>query len=423
MSAASSPREGALVLIRAVTEKGAMLDEALLPEALPPAERARALSLARAVIRWLGPVDAALASFMKKPPAREVRAILRLGATEILALEEAPHGVVDSAVKLAKGNRKAAPLSGLVNAVLRRVADEGPALWSSMDHARLAAPDWLWKALRADWGKAGAAAISAAHLQPAPLDLTPKDGDAAALAEKLGGEATPTGSVRLTRAGSLTSLPGYEAGDWWAQDAAAALPARLAGKGEGKRALDLCAAPGGKTMQLAAAGWNVTALDLSKARMERVKANLARTGLKAELIIADALKYSAPAFDLVLLDAPCSASGTIRRHPELPHIRDGAGLQEITALQAKLIEAAWALTAPGGMMIYATCSLFHAEGEARINAFLKAHPEAARAPVTAEETGDAALLTRAGDFRARPDHWAEKGGLDGFYAARLTRTA
>lgn len=153
MSAASSPREGALVLIRAVTEKGAMLDEALLPEALPPAERARALSLARAVIRWLGPVDAALASFMKKPPAREVRAILRLGATEILALEEAPHGVVDSAVKLAKGNRKAAPLSGLVNAVLRRVADEGPALWSSMDHARLAAPDWLWKALRADWGR------------------------------------------------------------------------------------------------------------------------------------------------------------------------------------------------------------------------------------------------------------------------------
>ncbi|WP_246209602.1 RsmB/NOP family class I SAM-dependent RNA methyltransferase [Pikeienuella piscinae] len=418
-----SAREGALVLIRSVTEEGAMLDEAALPAALAPAERARALTLARGVIRWLGPIDATLAHFMKRAAAKDTHAILRLGATEILALREAPHGVVDSAVRLAKAGKRTRPLAGLVNAVLRRVTAEGPEVWETLDHARLGAPDWLWRALRADWGRVGAAAIAAAHLRPAPLDLTPKNDDAAALATQLGGVATPTGSVRLARPGRLTDLPGFATGDWWAQDAAAAVPARLAGSGEGRRALDLCAAPGGKTMQLAAAGWVVTALDAAATRMKRVEENLARTGLSAELIVADALEWAADPFDLVLLDAPCTATGTIRRHPELPHIRDGAGLPAATTLQARLIDAAWALVAPGGALIYATCSLIKAEGESRANAFMKAHPEAERAPIHPAEIGDAALLTSAGDFRARPDLWPESGGLDGFFATRFRRRA
>lgn len=418
---APTAREGALRLILAATENAAALNEAELPEGLTPAERARAMTLARAALRFAGSVDAVLAKLMKKSPPKEGRAILRLAGAELLALGEAEHAVVDSAVRLAKSKRKTAPLSGLVNAVSRRLASEGPAIWATLDHGRLNTPEWLWKALRADWGKAGAASISAAHLAPAPLDLTPKNGDAARLAAALGGDVTPTGSARLTRPGALTSLAGYTEGEWWAQDAAAAMPARLAGPGEGRRALDLCAAPGGKTMQLAAAGWRVTALDLSETRLARLRENLARTRLEAEIVVADALSFEAPAFDLVLLDAPCTATGTIRRHPELGHNRDGAGAQNAAALQAKLLEAAWALTAPGGTLIYATCSLIKAEGEAQINAFLKAHPEAARKPVEPAETGDRELITTAGDFRARPDFWPERGGMDGFFAARLIR--
>lgn len=364
-----------------------------------------------------------LANLADRRPQEAALAILRLAGAELLVLGEAPHAAVDAAVRLAKADGATARLSGFVNAVLRRAAEEGPAIWAGLDHARLAAPDPFWRALRADWGRAGAAAIAAAHLRPAPLDLTPRDGDAAALAARLGGAVTPSGSVRLARPGRLTELPGYVEGEWWAQDAAAAIPARLAGGGEGRRALDLCAAPGGKTMQLAAAGWRVTSVDSSEPRMARLRENLARTGLAAELVVADALEWRAEPFDLVLLDAPCSATGTVRRHPESPHIRRAEGLAALTALQARLMEAAWALTAPGGRLIYATCSLIRAEGEAQANAFLRAHEDAARERVTAEETGDARLLTPAGDFRARPDRWAEIGGLDGFFAARLVRRA
>lgn len=416
-------RDGAIILIRRALEEGAPLDEAALPDALAPPDRARALTLSRSTLRWLGPVDAVLDRLMSRAPTPAARAILRLGATELLALGEAAHGAVDGAVRLAKVGRKTAPASGFVNAILRRVAAEGPAIWAELDHPRLATPDWLWRALRADWGKAGAASLAAAHLRAPPLDLTPKDSDAAALAARLGGAVTPTGSVRLERPGRISEMPGYAAGEWWAQDAAAAVPARLAGAGGGRRALDLCAAPGGKTMQLAAAGWRVTALDNAETRMKRLSENLARTGLNAEIVIADALDWRAEPFDLVLLDAPCTATGTIRRHPELPHIRDGAGVAAAAALQARMADAAWALTAPGGVMIFCTCSLLHAEGEAQANAFLKRHDDAVRAGIDATETGDAALITRAGDYRARPDFWPESGGLDGFFAARFRRRA
>ncbi|MEM8751378.1 MAG: transcription antitermination factor NusB [Pseudomonadota bacterium] len=418
MTDALAARRGALALLAGVVERGAPIEEDALPAAIEGADRARALSLAREAARRIAAADAVLARFMKRPAEPPAREILRLGAVEMLAAGSAPHGVVGAAVELAKG-AKAHP--GLVNAVLRRVGAEGPAIWAKLDHPRLAAPEWLWKALRADWGKAGAASIADAHLSPAPLDLTPKDGDADALAARLGGAALPTGSVRLERPGRISALPGYEAGDWWAQDAAAAAPARLAGPGEGRRALDLCAAPGGKTMQLAAAGWLVEAVDADARRLERLRRNLSRTGLSAEVVEADALERRSGPYDLVLLDAPCSATGTIRRHPELPHLREGAG--DLPALQRRLLAAAWDQTAPGGRLIFCTCSLLKAEGEAQANAFLKTHEDAEREPIAAEEVGDAAFVTPAGDFRARPDLWAERGGIDGFFAARFRRRA
>lgn len=417
-------RRGGLILLRRSLEEGEPLDERALPDATPPQARARALTLARETMRWLGPIDALLASFVKRPPDDAGRAILRVAATELIILGEAPHGVVDAAVRIAKSSKETQSVSGLINAVLRRVSTEGPEIWKGLDHPRLATPHWLWRDLRADWGKADARAIAAAHLEGAPIDLTPKDGDAEALAVRLDAGAAPTGSVRLDPRGRLTALPGYEEGDWWAQDAAAAVPARLAGAGDGRRALDLCAAPGGKTMQLAAAGWAVTALDGSERRMRRVTENLARTGLAAEIVVADALEWRADApFDLVLLDAPCTATGTIRRHPELPHIRDGAGLAEATARQTAMIDAAWESVAPGGVLIYCVCSLNRAEGERQVAAFLDRAPDAARDPITAEEIGDERLLTHRGEFRARPDIWADEGGLDGFFAARLRRNA
>ncbi len=369
----------------------------------------------------MGSADHLLAIFTDRRPPDPALALLRLGAVEMLALGEAAHGVVDAAVELAKRDRATVRLAGLVNAVLRRVAREGPELWEGFEHGRLNAAGWLTRALRADWGRKTATAIAEAHLRPAPVDLTPRDGDAAALAARLGGAALPTGSVRLDRPGMISHLPGFAEGEWWAQDAAAAVPARLAGPGKGRRALDLCAAPGGKTMQLAAAGWRVTALDASAARMGRLSENLERTGLAAETVVADALDWRAEPFDLVLLDAPCSATGTIRRHPELPRLRDDSGLSALTELQGKMLDAAWALTAPGGTLIYATCSLLKAEGEERAAAFAEAHAEAVARPVTAEEAGDAALVSEAGAFRARPDFWPERGGLDGFFAARFSR--
>jgi len=217
-------------------------------------------------------------------------------------------------------------------------------------------------------------------------------------------------------------VTGFETGDWWAQAAAAAVPARLAGPGGGKRALDLCAAPGGKTMQLAAQGWDVTALDISEGRMARVSENLTRTKLAAKTVVADGMKWRSEApFDLVLLDAPCSATGTVRRHPELPHIRGEGSVEPLRRMQRDLANAAWEMTAPGGVMIYCTCALTMAEGEARAKAFLTEHTDAASLPYTADELGDAALLTRAGDYRARPDLWPGIGGMDGFFGARFQK--
>jgi 16S rRNA (cytosine967-C5)-methyltransferase len=273
------------------------------------------------------------------------------------------------------------------------------------------------------WGKKATMTMEAAHAKGAPLDLTPKDGDAERLANRLGGVALPTGSVRLADAGQVSDLPGYAEGDWWVQDAAAALAARVLNPRRGERILDLCAAPGGKTLQLAAAGAIVTALDVSAARMDRLKENLARCRLTAETVVADALTWtSAHQFDAILLDAPCSATGTIRRHPDLPYLRDASALKAVFALQAALLDHAIELLRPDGRLVFATCSLLPDEGEKQIEAALSRHPSLAQDATATARPGIAPeWITGTHALRLRPDFWPNIGGMDGFFIAGLTK--
>lgn len=415
-------RRGALSLIGFCLNDGGMLVEDMLPAELAGPERARALTLARAVLRWLGPADMIIDQFTKRRPKGRTAMILRLGVVELLALGQAPYGVVDACVRLAKSDKKTRPASGLINAVLRKASTEGPAIWSTANLPRLSCPEWFWRVLSRDWGAETARAIAAAHLVAPLTDLTVKS-DPEVWAATLEGASRPGGSIRLSQPKQLSGLPGYEAGDWWAQDAAAAIPARLAGVGNGRRALDLCAAPGGKTMQLATAGWQVTALDISGNRLKRVAENLTRTKLSAKLVEADAMDWTPEQpFDLVLLDAPCSATGTVRRHPELPHLRDAKGLGQPTGLQRRLLKQAWGYVALGGTLIYCTCALTKSEGEDQIKRFLANTPDASRSVLSANETGDADLINENGDLRTRPDMWVEHGGMDGFFASRLVKS-
>ncbi|MCB1372842.1 MAG: RsmB/NOP family class I SAM-dependent RNA methyltransferase, partial [Rhodobacteraceae bacterium] len=287
-------------------------------------------------------------------------------------------------------------------------------------------PGWLGEALAAEYGEAAGAAILRAHRAEPPLDLTLKPGEAPGpWAEALGAELLPTGSLRLARPGQVSRLPGYDAGAWWVQDAAAGLPVRLLGEVAGRAALDLCAAPGGKTLQLAAAGARVTALDLSPLRMARVAENLARCGLAAETVVADARAWRPERrFEAVLVDAPCSATGTIRRHPDLPFLRKRRDLAPLLALQAALLARAWDWLAPGGRLVFCTCSLLPAEGEAQLAAFRAAHPEAEPIPPAPGSPGIAPeWIDAQGGLRLRPDFWPERGGMDGFYAACLRKPA
>jgi 16S rRNA (cytosine967-C5)-methyltransferase len=421
-------RRAAAALVEGVLDRGRSLAEQAEAEAGPlkalqPAERARAQALAAGTLRHLGRIDAVLGQFLaRRPPPRAMNA-LRLAVAE-LNLDGVPaHAAVDGAVRLASGG-KGRQLAGLVNAVARRVADGGAALWEAAPEAGL--PGWLEGPVAEAWGAEAAAEIAAAQLRGAPLDLTVKAAaEAGAWAEALGAEVLPTGSLRLKRRGPVSALPGYEDGAWWVQDAAAALPARLFGELGGKRALDVCAAPGGKTLQLAAAGAELVALDVSEQRLGRLRANLARCGLSAEVVAADALAWAPPrAFDAVLVDAPCTASGTIRRHPDLPHLRTGRETAALTELQAALFARAWEWVAPGGRLVWCVCSLLPAEGEAQVARFLAARPEArVVAPEAARLGIEAGWVDAAGGLRLRPDFWPERGGMDGFYAACLERPA
>ncbi len=390
--------------------------------ALSTRDRAFARLLLFTTLRRLGQIDAVVDGFLSRPlPDRGalVRHSLRLGACQLLFLGTAPYAAVNSMVALV-GARGFDGFKPLVNALLRRLAAEGATLIAAQDAPRLNTPDWLWQSWQAAYGRDTARAIATAHLAEPPLDLSLKR-DPAAWAARLGGRLLPSGSVRLEAAGAVAALAGFDEGAWWVQDAAAALPARLLGDVRGRRVIDIGAAPGGKTAQLAAAGAHVVALDRSAARLRRLRENLSRLDLAADTVTADATTWRPqnPA-DAVLLDAPCSATGTIRRHPDIPHWRTAQDVARLSALQDRLLDAALAMLAPGGVAVFATCSLQPEECEARVDAALARHPTARRLPIQDDElAGLSEAVTAAGDLRTLPCHWRDVGGMDGFYAARL----
>lgn len=415
-------RRAAADLLAAV-ENGHALDDALALtpsyDALAGRDRAFARAMATETLRWQGALDAVLAHFLQKPlpdTAAHGRALLRLGAVQILAMGTPAHAAVGETVETANAMREARGFAKLMNAVLRRVAERGHDILTELpEGAHL--PAWLFTRWRAAYGAEKAAAMAMATIRPAPLDLSVK-ADAEAWAERLGGRLTPTGSVRLDQYERVETLPGFDEGAWWVQDAAAALPAKLLGDVAGKRVLDLCAAPGGKTLQLAAAGAHVTAVDKSAARLKRLRENLARTKLQAEIIAADALSFKAEPFDAILLDAPCSSTGTLRRHPDVAWLRRPSDIRVLAELQAKLIDAAGALLNPGGVLVYAVCALEPEEGEGAVAGALN---RGWRRDAFPELAGAAEFLSAEGDLRTLPSAWADSGGLDGFFAARLTR--
>ena len=398
----TDPRDAALQAVLAI-RSGIPMQEALDQDALPPEGRAAARRLTADTLRYWSRSAAALKPFLQRTPDARTDALLRLAVTELLAHGTPPHAAVSAAVDRAGRYR------ALANAVLRRVSDDGREAWHAARPTRL--PGWLRGRLSAAYGNARTEAIEAAHERGAPLDLTARE-DPEALAEATGGTLLSTGTVRL-RGGQVTALPGFDDGAFWVQDAAAAMPARLLGAGPGERVLDLCAAPGGKTMQLAATGAHVTAVDSDPARLDVLRRNLARTRLSAEVVEADALTYEAALFDAVLLDAPCSATGTIRRHPDLPYVKDGKGLRDLFGVQERMLSHALTLLKPGGRLVYATCSLLPEEGERQAE---RAIADGWRA------FGDApAPRTPEGGFRTTPEMWPGEGHLDGFYFVALRR--
>lgn len=414
----TAARRSALYLLDQVLGEGRLMSELIQSgalERLDPADRARAQRLALETLRGLERADRMLQKHLRKSPGLTVKNALRLGTVE-LCQGEAAHGVVNDLVSIIGGHKRHGALKGLVNAVLRKIAAEGAEKWNLLRVPRL--PKWLRGPLVQAWGPEAIAGAEAAHFQGAPLDLTSKDGT---WPNGLDGEVLPTGSLRLRDAGKVSELPGFASGAWWVQDAAAALPARLLDARAGETVLDLCAAPGGKTMQLAASGAQVTALDLSEKRMARVRENLERTGLMAELVTGDALAHRGQ-YDAILLDAPCSATGTIRRHPDLPHARDGAEFGALIELQAQMLAHAWTLLKPGGRLVYCTCSLLPDEGEVQIEEALDTLPDARIDRDALTLAGiEADWITPEGGLRLRPDYWPDRGGMDGFYMALLRK--
>ena len=451
-------RRAATDLLVAVMDRGRALEDALNEtpsfNALEGRDRAFARALVTAGLRRLGGINAVLSEFLARPlpdDANHARALLHLGAAQLLVLGTPAHAAVGETVETANHMREARGFAKLMNAVLRKVASNGQAILDDLPPGA-DLPPWLYTRWRAAYG-AAASQIAEALLNEPPLDLSVKE-DAAGWAEKLNGEVTATGSVRLLLSlaerglggegrsneqapahrnaphppaspapspqgrGQVEQLPGFIEGAWWVQDAAAALPAKLLGDVRGKRVLDLCAAPGGKTLQLAAAGAHVTAVDKSEARLKRLRENLARTKLEAEVICADALQFKAEPFDAILLDAPCTSTGTLRRHPDVAWLRRPTDVKALADLQAQLIAATAKLLKPGAPLVYAVCSLEPEEGPGAVAAALRNGWK--RAPLANEVPSE--FITADGDLRTHPGHWPEIGGLDGFYAARLLRS-
>jgi len=403
-------RQAALSLLDAVLRRGETLDQAAgsaLRRVRGDADKALARAIASEVLRWKQDLDALIDSATRQrlPDDAKPRQVLALMLAQWLRLDTPPHAVIATGLPLlAGGPRRLA--HGVFSTLVKR-------------EASLPAVPTLPEAVAARWGNR-AEAISGGLALPPPLDIALRDfgrdtGETGEWAERLGGISLMPGHVRLSRGVAVASLPGYDEGAWWVQDLAASLPARLLGKGEGRRVLDLCAAPGGKTLQLASAGWQVTALDISKRRVERLKENLARTGLSARVVTADAFEWEPDApFDAVLLDAPCTATGTCRRHPDVLHRIGPAQIAEMADLQARLLDRAAGWLAPGAQLVYAVCSLEPEEGENRA-----AKLALATDPVRPDELPLGLAPGAEGWLRTDPGMLSEHGGLDGFFIARF----
>ena len=422
-------------ILENVLRRGRSLDDQLdgaggHPSLATLAERDRALTraLVATVLRRLGSLRHLLGRLLERglpADSPRVEMALLVGAAQILWLDVPDHAAVDLSVRLVSGDRRGARYAGLVNAVLRRIAQDAAQQLRSMDAASLDTPDWLMARWRRTYGADVAHAIAAAHGREPALDITVKS-DPAHWAGRLDGRVLPTGTVRAIVHGPISRLPGYAEGAWWVQDAAAALPAQLLGDVRGRSVADLCAAPGGKTAQLAAAGARVTAVDRSRTRLERLKQNLARLDLTAEAVAADVTEWQAPPFDAVVLDAPCTATGTIRRHPDIPWLKRASDIAALADLQRRLLARAVELTKPGGLVVYCTCSLEPEEGSEIVADLLARDSRVRRIPLApADAFGLEQLIDGAGDLRTLPCHLPDPdpqmAGLDGFYAARLQR--
>ncbi len=416
-------RRAALAILSGVLQKRRPLDAGLDHLAgLAPRDAGFARALASETLRHMGALDAVLRKFIAKPlvphKAGAASEILLLGACELLILKVAAHAAVDAANELAAKDSKAVHFKPLINAVLRKVAREGESVLSGLDRERLSTPDWLWTRWAAQYDAGTARVIARAHQHEAPIDIILKSADAI----EPPSDALFGNVRRLTDPGRIEDLPGFAEGDWWVQDCAASLPARLLGDVRGKTVIDLCAAPGGKTMQLAASGANVIAVEIDAGRAERIQENLTRTKLSAQIATADARDFDTKA-PFVLIDAPCTATGTIRRHPDLPWIKGAADVTVSAGAAYEILESGASLVEPGGTLVFAVCSLEREEGEEQIAVFLSQHPEFARAPIAAEEVfGNSDWITPDGDLRTLPCYFSDKGGMDGFYAARLKRS-
>jgi len=399
--------------------------------AIEPRDRAFARMLAATVLRRQGELERVLGAFLERPPKenRRVWPILLAGAAQLLCLDTPPHAAVDLAVEAARRERGGVRFANLTNAVLRRVAAEGKRLLTGLDAVKLNIPAWLWRRWCEAHGEENARRIAEASLREPALDISLKpSADASAWVQRLGGRLLPTGSIRLAAHGRIEDLPGYSEGTWWVQGAAAALVVRAAGDVAARAVADLCAAPGGKTAGLAAAGAHVTAVDDSPQRLDRLRENLLRLNLGAEVVAADVTSWApGRTFDAVILDAPCTATGTISRHPDILRLKRPGDVHRMAELQRALLSNAATLVRPGGVLVYSTCSLEPEENRAQVDGFLEREPSFRRAPIEAREVGGEPAWITAGDLRTLPFHLdmepRELGGIDGFYVARLQRHA
>ena len=430
-------RMAAIVILFEVAGAGHSLDERFGSEpphprlaGLDPRDRSLARSITTVAMRRLGTIRNVLSRLLERGLPKQsglLEWILVAGAAQILFLDVPDHATVDLSVRAARLDPKTLPFAALVNGVLRNLARDREALVATCTALEHDTPAWLAARWRKNYGPEAAEAIARSHGEEPTLDLTVKS-DPEGWASKLGGIVLPTGSVRLSTHATVSELEGYGEGQWWVQDAAAALPARLLNAVPGERIADFCAAPGGKTSQLANQGADVVAIDRSAERLKRLAANLQRLHLTAETQVADATSYRAAPFDAILVDAPCSSTGTIRRHPDVAWTKRASDIPALVALQAKILDHAASLLRPGGRLVYCVCSLEPEEGEMQIAALLRRNPDMIRVPVAADEIGGlAGCITTAGDLRTLPNFLPmgepRLSGLDGFFAARLVRRA